>query len=80
MSNMTEKEIAEAQRRARDWTPADPLDKQAWDRNEARNGTKEKTIVQREAIFHRNAPQLRSHLSHRKFQTRDRTCVASMWP
>lgn len=39
---MTTAQIAEAQKLAREWKPAYPLDRLAWDNNEVRNGTREK--------------------------------------
>jgi hypothetical protein len=39
---MTTAQIAEAQKLAREWKPADPLDRLAWENNEVRNGTRQR--------------------------------------
>jgi hypothetical protein len=39
---MTTAQIAEAQKLAREWKPADPLDRRAWENNEVRNGTRQR--------------------------------------
>jgi hypothetical protein len=39
---MTTAQIVEAQKLAREWKPADPLDRLAWENAEVRNGTRQR--------------------------------------